>query len=181
MSDAELIKACLRQESSAQKTLFERFGPRMLGVCQRYARNNDDALDILQDAFIRIFDKLPQFKGDGSFEGWIRRIVVHTALRKYERKHYQQERTSIDDLSENQSPWHDGIDQHVSVKELLALIHDLPEGYRLVFNLHVLEGYSHDEIAQLLHIQPATSRSQLMKARLLLQKKLLHLNKISAA
>lgn len=181
MSDAELIKACLRQESSAQKMLFERFGPRMLGVCHRYARNSDDALDILQDAFIRIFDKLHQYKGEGSLEGWIRRIVVHTALRKYERKHYQQERTALDSIAEHQTPSHDGIDQDVSVKELLALIHDLPEGYRLVFNLHVLEGYSHDEIAQLLQIQPATSRSQLMKARLLLQKKLLHREKISAA
>lgn len=181
LTEPDLIKACLLEDSAAQKELFERFGPRMLGVCQRYARHADDALDILQDAFIRVFDKLHQFKGEGSLEGWIRRIVVHAALRKYQRKHYQQERTSLDTLTDSQAPVLDGIDQQVSLKDLLALINNLPDGYRIVFNLYVMEGYSHEEIAQMLQIQPSTSRSQLLKARQLLQKQWLHREKISAA
>ncbi len=159
--------------------MFTRFSSRMLGVCHRYARNTSDAEDILQDAFIKVFDKLHQFKFEGSFEGWIRRIVVNTALKKYTLTRYEKEVTGI----ENKERYDGGEDpsaySHLSQKDLLALINQLPDGYRIIFNLHVIEGYQHEEIAGMLGIQPGTSRSQLVKARNMLQKQIIELQKIA--
>lgn len=180
MTDAELIKGCIKDNAACQRSLFNRYAGSLLGVCHRYARNKEDAEDILQDAFIKIFRKIGQFKGEGSFEGWMRRVVVNTALKKYSVSRYAKEFS----VSEFTEPIDANLNRvlpfnHLNVKDLLALINRLPDGYRLIFNLYVIEGYQHDEIAAMLGIQPGTSRSQLVKARQLLQKEILQTEKVA--
>ncbi len=145
-------------------------------VCRRYACDQAEAEDMLQESFIKVFTNIGQFRFQGSLEGWIRRIVVHTALRTLQKKKIRF--TEIDeDLDLAQSVNTDGLDG-LSVEELLKLIGNLPDGYRLVFNLYVLEGYDHNEIAGMLEISPTTSRSQLSKARKLLQTQVENLTKL---
>jgi len=151
----------------------------MLGVCHRYARNSADAEDILQDAFIKVFDKIRQFKSEGSFEGWIRRIMVNTALKKYSLRRYEKEMSGYEIKDRDESGLEPSAYSHLSQKELLVMINQLPDGYRIIFNLYVIEGYQHEEIAAMLGIQPGTSRSQLVKARNLLQKQLIQLQKVA--
>lgn len=179
MTDEQLIRACIKEDAASQKEVFTRFSSRMLGVCHRYARNAADAEDILQDSFIKVFDKLHQFKFEGSFEGWIRRIVVNTALKKYTISRYDKEVTGIEHKEKYDSGEDPTAYSHLSQKDLLALINKLPDGYRMIFNLHVIEGYQHEEIAAMLGIQPSTSRSQLVKARNMLQKQIIELQKIA--
>ena len=145
----------------------------------RYARNSADAEDILQDAFIKVFNKLHQYKFEGSFEGWIRKIVVNTALKKYSVSRYEKEVNGYEIKDRDESSMEPSAYSHLTQKELLKLINNLPDGYRLVFNLFVIEGYPHEEIAEMLGIQPGTSRSQLVKARNMLQKQILQLQKVS--
>ena len=145
-------------------------------VCLRYACDQAEAEDILQESFIKVFSHIGQYRFEGSLEGWIRRIVVHTALRTLQKKKIRF--MEIDeDLDLAQSVNADGL-VGLSVEELLKLIGNLPDGYRLVFNLYVLEGYDHNEIAEMLKIKPATSRSQLLKARKVLQEKIETLQKL---
>ena len=179
MTEDELIRGCLQKNASCQKEIFNRFAGRMLGVCNRYARSSADAEDILQDAFIKVFDKIYQFKSEGSFEGWIRRIVVNTALKKYSLRRYEKEVIGYEIKDRDESSMEPSAYAHLTEKDLLVLINNLPDGYRLIFNLYVIEGYQHDEIAEMLNIQPGTSRSQLVKARNLLQKEIIQLDKIA--
>ena len=179
MTEDELIRGCIREEAICQKEVFHRYAGRMLGVCNRYARNSADAEDILQDAFIKVFEKIHQFKFEGSFEGWIRRIMVNTALKKYSLRRYEKEVSGYEIRDRDESGIEPSAYSHLTQKELLDLINNLPEGYRLIFNLYVIEGYQHDEIAEMLGIQPGTSRSQLVKARNMLQKQILQLRKVA--
>lgn len=179
MTEDELIRGCLREEATCQKELFNRYASRMLGVCTRYARNVTDAEDILQDAFIKVFDKIHQFKFEGSFEGWIRRIMVNTALKKYSLRRYEKEVSGYEIKDRDESSMEPSAYAHITEKELMHLINNLPDGYRMIFNLYVIEGYQHDEIAALMGIQPGTSRSQLVKARNMLQKQILQLQKVA--
>ena len=179
MTEEQLIKACVREDASSQKEVFNRFSGRMLGVCNRYARNSADAEDILQDAFIKVFDKIHQFKFQGSFEGWIRRIVINTVLKKYSVSRYEKEVVGYEIKDRNESLVEPSAYSHLTQKDLLELINKLPDGYRVIFNLYVIEGYQHDEIAEMLGIQAGTSRSQLVKARVLLQKQIIQLQKIA--
>ncbi len=179
MTEKELLKACLREDAASQKELFLRYSGRMLGVCNRYARNAADAEDILQEAFIKVFDKMHQFKFEGSFEGWVRRIVVNTALKKYSLSRYEKEVSVYDVKEKDDSLLEPSAYSHLTQKELMELINNLPDGYRIIFNLYVIEGYQHNEIATMLGIQPGTSRSQLVKARTMLQKQILQLQKIA--
>ena len=145
-------------------------------VCRRYACDQAEAEDMLQESFIKVFTNIGQFRFQGSLEGWIRRIVVHTALRTLQKKKIRF--TEIDeDLDNTRSVNADGL-AGLSEEELLKLIGSLPDGYRLVFNLYVLEGYDHNEIAGMLEISPTTSRSQLSKARKLLQTQVENLTKL---
>ncbi len=177
MTEHELIKGCIRQDSNCQRMIFEKHAGKMMGVCLRYAQDSMEAEDMLQDAFIKVFQYISQFKFEGSFEGWIRRIVVNTAIRHLERKKLIFK--EIDD----HSPLNPQIDPqaytHLGEDDLLKLISQLPDGYRMVFNLSVIEGYSHEEIANMLNIQAGTSRSQLVKARKMLQSQILQLQKIA--
>ena len=179
MTEDELIRGCLQEDASCQKEIFNRFAGRMLGVCNRYARNSADAEDILQDAFIKVFDKIYQFKFEGSFEGWIRRIVVNTALKKYTIIRYDKEVSGYEITDRNESSMEASAYAHLNEKELLGMINDLPDGYRLIFNLYVIEGYQHEEIAQMLKIQPGTSRSQLVKARNMLKQQIIKKHRIA--
>jgi RNA polymerase sigma factor (sigma-70 family) len=177
LTEEQLIKACLRQEAAAERELFLRFGSKMLGVCRRYARNNEDAEDMLQDAFVKVFRKLNQYKWEGSFEGWIRKVVVNTALKKYTVSRYHKEIANGEFTERHEQTEHPEIYSQLSQKDLLELVNRLPDGYRLVFNLHIMEGYPHEEIADMLGIQPGTSRSQLVKARNMLQRQIIAMQK----
>lgn len=150
---------------------------KMFTVCLRYANNHSEAEDIMQEGFIRVFNNLHQFKFEGSFEGWVRRVFVNCAL-----KYVQKKRIHFSELKEYDSS---GVSiepyafNHLSEEDLLKMINNLPTGYKIVFNLNVIEGYSHDEIASMLGIQASTSRSQLVKARKLLQQQIIEQQKIA--
>lgn len=177
MTEHELIRGCIRKDATCQRKLFELYAGKMMSVCLRYAADAAEAEDMLQEGFIRIFSYIHQFKFEGSFEGWLRRIVVNSALKQLQKK-----RISFTEISDHQdhSPRMDPyVYANLGEEDLMKLINALPEGYRVVFNLSVIEGYSHEEIAQLLNVQPSTSRSQLVKARKMLQNQITELQKIA--
>jgi RNA polymerase sigma-70 factor (ECF subfamily) len=136
----------------------------MLGVARRYVRSLPEAEDILQDAFIKAFTRLTDFRGEGSFEGWLRRIVVTTALNHWQSGQHRRQQIQLDDAPEPFAPDSDAFDR-LGVAEVLALIEQLPDGCRLVLNLYAIDGYTHGEIAELLGIQESTSKAQLSRAR----------------
>lgn len=177
MTDRDLIKGCIRENRACQKEVFRRYAGKMMAVCLRYSRNRMEAEDVLQDAFIRIFDHIGDFAFKGSLEGWIRRIVVNTALQQYRQLSRREEEQGLEEVET--FALEPSIYAHLHEKELLNLIAQLPDGYRMVFNLHAIEGYSHREISELLGIEESTSRSQLVKARKLLQAKILDMQKIA--
>lgn len=170
MKEKELIEGALRGDERASRMLFERYAPMLMGVCQRYCRTQTEAEDVLQDAFIRLFDKLPKYGFQGSFAGWARRLTVNVALKTYQRKRFSMEQSGLENLPESGGAPTAYAD--LGEQELLAMVQALPEGYRLVFNLYAIEGYSHKEIGEMLGIQEASSRSQLLKARKVLQRQI---------
>ncbi len=170
-TDRELIDKCLERDPKAQEYLYNRYARRMYGICLRFARNTLEADDILQEGFIKVFSYLKDFRNEGSLEGWIRKTIVNTAINYYNSKQQEWKETNIEKAESNQSVAEDILDQ-ISVTDLLHLIQQLPEGYRMVFNLHVIEGYNHQEIAQMLDISENTSKSQLSRARAALQQRL---------
>jgi RNA polymerase sigma factor (sigma-70 family) len=150
-----------------QEELYRRFSPRMYAVCLRYAGTAEEAEDILQEGFIKIFKKLASFRGDGSFEGWIRRIFVNTAIEHFRRKRYLQPVTEKEENS-IEGKYISVLDE-LAEQDILALVRELSPGYRTVFNMYVVEGYTHKEIADLLGISEGTSKSQLSRAKVILQ------------
>jgi len=163
LNEHELIRGCLRGSAQCQRDLYERFAGKMYAVCLRYARTREDAADILQEGFLKVFSKLGQFQFQGSFEGWVRRVMVNTALRAYQKQRFEFEQSGYERLPD--MPVEPDAVAMLSATELLDLVRQLPDGYRAVFNLVAIEGYSHAEAANLLGIQESTSRSQLTKAR----------------
>jgi len=145
----DIIQGCILGKRSSQEKLYRMFSAKMYGVCFRYCRDNDDAKDILQDSFIKIFEKIRQFENRGSFEGWMRKIIVNTALEKY-RKHVRI--VQLDHLGELYPEDEDEIELDISFQEMLAIIQKLPDQYRMVFNMYVLENMTHKEISQELGI-----------------------------
>jgi len=176
LNETELIRGCMRGSTQCQRQLYERFAGKMYAVCLRYARTPSDAADILQEGFIKVFTKMSQYQFQGSFEGWIRRIMVNTALRTYQRQRFDQESSGYETLPE--SPVEADAIASLSEAELLNLINKLPDGYRIVFNMVAIEGFSHAEVAETLGIQESTSRSQLTKARRWLTEQLEVLHKM---
>ncbi|TDE12351.1 RNA polymerase sigma factor [Dyadobacter psychrotolerans] len=166
--EAQLVKSLRKQDPKAQRQLYEKYSPRMLGLCFRYAGDEMTAEDIMVEGFMRVFNKIDQFNGEGSFEGWIRRIMVNEAL-GFLRKQKRILEDTLSDEAEN-IPDYAYADQNLNAEELLALISELPAGYRTVFNLYAIEGYAHSEIAEMLGISESTSKSQLHRARAMLQK-----------
>lgn len=171
LTERELVEGCQREDRRCQELLYARFARRMYAVCLRYARHQLEAEDLAQEGFIRVFDKLRGFRSEGSLEGWIRRIMVHTCINHYRKKAFQNERFGMEQVPDQ------AVDPtavaELGEAELLAMVQDLPHGYRMVFNLYAIEGYDHAEIAELVGCGESTSRSQLAKARRMLQDKIM--------
>jgi RNA polymerase sigma factor (sigma-70 family) len=164
----ELIKGCLQRDRNAQKLLYDTYSSKMYGLCYRYVKDVMEAEDILVTAFMKVFDKIAQFKGEGSFEGWIRRIVVNEALTYLRRHRSMYLETELEQA--DREPDYNSLSDHLEAEDLLKMIQELPTGYRIVFNLYAIDGYSHKEIAEQLGISENTSKSQLSRARTYLQK-----------
>ena len=167
----ELLKDCRRGKSRAQQELYERVAPKMLGVCIRYIHDRDEAEHVMIGGMVKVFEKLNQFNEEGSFEGWIRRIMVNESL-MYIRKNKAMSLEVEMDLADTE-PDYQALENQLEAADLLKLIAELPVGYGTVFNLYAIEGYNHKEIAETLGINENTSKSQLSRARKLLQTKLI--------
>ena len=177
-TEKQLIKQCLKNDKKAQKKLFDSYAPILLGVCMRYTRDRSEAEDVLQEVFIKIFKSLGQFEDKGSFEGWMKRITVNTAITQYKKnlKHAYQD--DINEVKESNIKNNSYKEAEFTHNELLDVIRSLPTGYKMVFNLFAIEGYKHKEIAEMMNIDISTSKSQYSRARKLLQQKLIDLKKI---
>jgi RNA polymerase sigma-70 factor (ECF subfamily) len=166
--EQELIKGCIRREQGAQKCLYDTFSSKMYALCCRYVKDSMEAEDVLVTAFTKILDKIDQYKSEGSFEGWIRRIVVNESLTYLRRNKNMY--LELDLEAANYEPDYQTISDHLEAEDLLKMIGELPSGYRIVFNLYAIDGYSHKEIAEQLGISENTSKSQLSRARSYLQR-----------
>jgi len=171
MTDHELIDTCLKGEERGYRALYERYGPVLMSIAHRYSADQATAEDIFQEAFIRIFQKLGDFKRQGSLEGWLKRVLVTTALNHLKKNKRWNESVAPEDDAMDEAE-EASILEEMSANELMECIKSLPEGYRVVFNLYVIEGYDHKEIAEMLNITASTSRSQLVKAKKQLQLRL---------
>lgn len=173
-TEVKLIEGCLAGKRKAQNELYTRFSPQLYGICLRYAANRFEAQDMLQEGFIKVFSSISSYERKGSFEGWVKRIVINNALNHIRSKAKQPLFTDFSDV-EHIPEHHEEEDEATPLPDagtMLRLIQELPEGYRMVFNLYVFEDYTHKEIAETAGISENTSKTQLMRARNLLQKKI---------
>lgn len=166
-NEDELIRKCKKGERKAQYSVYQKWGGLMMSVCRRYVKSTEDAEEILSNGFVKVFKNIKSYEGKGSFEGWIRKIMVNEAL------NYIRYKKNL--FVENGEDWiehgHEDLNEQTDAKEVLDLIDQLPLGYKTVFNLYAIEGYPHKEIAAMLGISEGTSKSQLSKARKVLQEK----------
>ncbi|MFA7380583.1 MAG: sigma-70 family RNA polymerase sigma factor [Bacteroidia bacterium] len=162
-NDLNLIKKCLLEDRMAQQEFYKQYASKMFAICLRYSKNREDAEDILQEGFIKVYNNLKNFKAEGSLEGWVKRIMINTALLHY-RKNLKYDKNTDLEAAEWETQTADAFSA-LSAKELLTLVQQLPDGYRMVFNLYALEGYQHKEIGDMLGINEGTSKSQLARAR----------------
>jgi RNA polymerase sigma factor (sigma-70 family) len=170
-ADHELIEGCKRQDRHAQCLLYEHFSGKMYALCCRYIKDKMEAEDVLVTSFTKIFARIDQFKNEGSFEGWIRKIIVNESLSYLRRNKNMYLETDIEEA--NREPDYDQLYDQLEADDLLKLIAELPSGYRIIFNMYAIDGYSHKEIAEQLGITEGTSKSQLSRARATLQKALI--------
>lgn len=169
----EIIKGCRKGKSQSQEKLYNMVSPLMYGLCLQYAGNEDDAKDIMQEGFIKVYKKIDQFSGKGSIIGWIRRIMINTALEKYRSQVNHQ---SMDNEKfQFEETVNDNILENLEAEVIVQLIQELSPQYRLIFNLYAIEGYSHREISEMTGISEGTSKSNLSRARTILQKKVTEL------
>jgi RNA polymerase sigma factor (sigma-70 family) len=168
VSDSDLIQGCLAGDRKMQELLYQRFSPKMYAVCLRYSNSADDARDLLQEGFIKVFKNLEKFRSEGSFEGWIRRIFVNTSIEHFRRATTMQSVTEAHENTFEDKEWN--AFDNLAEKDVIKMIRDLSPGYKQVFNMYVVEGYSHKEIGELLGISEGTSKSQLARAKMILQK-----------
>lgn len=166
-----LLDACKTGDRKAQESLYKTLSLKMMGVCMRYAKDTNEAEDVLQMGFIKVFQKVSEFRGEGSFEGWIRRIMVNTAIESYRKNLRNLNVVDIDEVHDQPQSTFDM--SGLEMKDLLKLVQQLSNGYRLVFNMYVIEGFSHKEIAAELGISEGTSKSQLAKAKSVLRNKIM--------
>jgi RNA polymerase sigma factor (sigma-70 family) len=173
VTEQDILDGCISGKREFQELLYRRFSGKMFALCIRYCHNREDAEDVLQNGFITVFRNIQNFRGEGSFEGWIRRIIVNTALMHLRSKKNELNFSDVEELGTKAHPesQFDTASQ-INANELIKMLERLPEGYRLVFNLFAIEGYSHKEIAAMLDINEGTSKSQLSKARNYLQEML---------
>jgi RNA polymerase sigma-70 factor, ECF subfamily len=166
----DLINGCRRRDKNAQRELYDFYSSKMYTLCFRYVRNAQEAEDILVTGFMKVFEKIDQFKGDGSFEGWVRKIMVNEALTFLRRNRAMYLETGIE-----KADWklnYEQLSDHLEIEDMMNMIRALPPGYRVVFNMYAIDGYSHKEIADQLGISENTSKSQLSRARSYLQRRL---------
>jgi len=175
---SKILERCRKFERKAQKELYDIYSPILFGICLRYAKSKDEAEDMLQEGFIKIFTKINDFKGDGSFEGWMRRIIVNTAISAYHKNKKYNDSYEIDEINETDIDGYSFEDHEFTSEELFKVINDLPEGYKVVFNLYAIEGYKHKEIADLLNINQNTSKSQYSRAKERIRQQLELISKI---
>jgi len=179
--DEKIIEGCISGKRRAQNQLYQKYSPGMLGVCLRYSNNLAEAEDILQEGFIKVFKNIKNFRKEGSFEGWIRRIIINSAItyiskNKITFKEIDEDKMELTEETETNESY-----IPVDPEVLLKLIQNMPEGYRMVINLYVFEGYRHKEISEILNISESTSKSQLSKARKYLKNELEKQNKVKSA
>lgn len=168
MTEEQMLAGSIKNNASAQEELYNRFSPRMLGVCYRFAKNREDAEDMLQEGFIKVFTQLHQFRGDGALEGWIRRIIVHTCINILKKN--KKFANSVDIIHANTIHVREEmIPAIMQAKQIVECIRLLPMGYRTVLNLYAIEGFSHREIGNMLDIEESTSRSQYTRAKAMLE------------
>jgi RNA polymerase sigma factor (sigma-70 family) len=166
MTEKELINRCQHQDRIAQKLLYDRYSSKLFGVCRRYVSRREDAEDVLLEAFYKIFENIESFRNVGSFEGWMRRIVVNESLMFLRKNKLLTVEPDISDLHPNlEMSVPVNVEQQIAVQEILKLLEKLPTGYRTIFNLYVIEGFKHHEIADMLNISINTSKSQLILAK----------------
>jgi RNA polymerase sigma factor (sigma-70 family) len=170
IQESDLIKGCIEGNRQMQEELYNRFSGKMYAVCLRYANNADDAQDLLQEGFIKVFRNLHRFRAEGSFEGWIRRVFVNSSIEHFRKKSLQLSKVSDKEEGTIENDDISALD-NLAEKDIIKLVQELSPGYRTVFNLYVIEGFSHKEIGELLGISEGTSKSQLARARSILQKK----------
>jgi len=168
----ELISHCKAGERKAQELLYNQFASKMLGVCFRYAADRMEAEDMLQIGFVKVFQKISDYRGEGSFEGWVRRIMVHSSIEFYRKHHKMMQVADLDNPVQEQLV-NPQVTASLAAKDLMLLIQQLPPGYRIVFNLFAIEGYSHKEIAALTGITEGASKSQLSRARSVLKNQII--------
>ena len=169
MSLEQLIKKCINQDAKAQSQLYKQYASKLFSLCLKYSKNYAEAEDNLHDAFITVFSKIDQYKNKGSFEGWLKRIAINTSLQRY------RENVGVFDIVNEgniEDVTVDINDEGLNIDFLLKIIQELPDRYRLVFNLYVLDGYSHVEISELINISAGTSKSNLARARMILKEKI---------
>lgn len=174
-TEGELVEGCRKGDRKMQHELYQRYADKMFVVCLRYAQGQLEAEDILQEAFIKVFDKIEQFRGDASLSGWIKRIVVNTALNNQRSKLYMYPMVDVDSMYNMKGE--EATLSGYQFQDLLKLVQELPSGCRVIFNLFAIEGYGHKEIAKLLEISEGTSKSQYARARQLLQDRIVALEK----
>lgn len=171
-STEDLIQDCKSGSRKAQELLYKQFAAKMMAVCMRYAVDKMEAEDMLQNGFIKVFQKIDDYRGDGSFEGWVRRIMVHSSIEYYRKHHKMMQVVELDDHTPEQSV-NPAATANLSAKDLLGLIQQLSPGYKMVFNLYAIEGYSHKEIGEIMGISEGASKSQLSRARAILKEQVL--------
>ena len=171
MDDNTLVKECLNENPKAQKALFDKFAPKMLSVCLRYIKNTEKAEDVLQDGFIKVFVNLLNYKHSGVLEWWIRRIIVNTCLDELKKNKKLLLNISVEEV-EYKLESNDFVLEQMMADDLLKLIQSMPEGYRVIFNMFAIEGYTHQEIATKLGISESTSKSQYFRARAYLKNRI---------
>lgn len=172
MSDQDLVQECVKSNPAAQKVLYERYYSRMLALCLRYSDSKDDAKDSLHDGFILLFSKIESYSGKGSFEGWMRRVFVNNMLMKFRKRDVFKESVSVDDVTWN-VPVKEDVFEKIGSKNIIKLISQMPQGYKVVFNMIVIEGYSYKEVAQKLNVSEVSVRSQLSRGRMWLKERIL--------
>ncbi len=175
----EIIKKCRKNDKRAQKKLYDVYAPVLFGICLRYAADKAEAEDVLQEGFVKILTKISAYSGKGSFEGWMKRIMINTAISSYHKHKKHNQTSDIDDISGDFYKQDEIWTQDFTPEELMKVIGSLPAGYRTVFNMYAIEGYKHKEIAEQLEIDVNTSKSQYSRARKLIQVRLKKISKIS--
>jgi RNA polymerase sigma factor (sigma-70 family) len=168
--EKRLLKGLMANKPDAQQHLFDMYSGKMMALCYRYAKSREEAEDILQEGFLRVFRKIELYTGTGSFEGWMRRVFTNVAIRHYQKNSRLHVISGIEDYEEE--PSEELLDHYFAAEDLMKMIQSLPDGYRMVFNLYAIEGFSHEEIAEKLDITVGTSKSQLARARRSLQRML---------